>query len=71
MQTHQHLVKGNSSDLFPSFISYDLIFLTVALISTTSIALMIVLKKVSDPRSKKSEIEGSNKQVDLGRSNNN
>jgi preprotein translocase subunit SecG len=71
MHTHQQIVKWNSSGSFPSFISYDLIFLTVALILTTSIALMIVLKKVPDPRSKKSKIEGSNKQVDVGRSSNN
>jgi hypothetical protein len=47
MQTHQELVKGvssNSVGSFPSPISYDLIFLTAALISAISIAIVLILK---------------------------
>ncbi|MGB8935884.1 MAG: MFS transporter, partial [Candidatus Nitrosopolaris sp.] len=47
MQTHQELVKGvssNSVGSFPSPISYDLIFLTAALISAISIAFVLILK---------------------------
>ena len=49
MQTHQGLAKGISSvdgvGSFPSPVAYDLIFLTAALISTISIALVIILKR--------------------------
>jgi MFS family permease len=48
MQTHQELVKGvsgNSVGSFPSPISYDLIFLTAALISAISIAFVLILKR--------------------------
>jgi MFS family permease len=67
MQTHQQeLVKGVSSGSisFPSPISYDLIFLTAALISAMSIALVIVLKRNMtqlQSTSKKLEIEASSK----------
>ena len=50
MQTHQEVIsKGvgsnNSGGSFPSPISYNLIFLTAAVVSTTSIVLVIVLKR--------------------------
>jgi MFS family permease len=49
MQTHQEVIsKGVSSNRggsFPSPISYDLIFLTAAVVSTISIALVTVLKR--------------------------
>lgn len=51
MQTHQELSKGisnignNGVASFPSPISYNLIFLTAALISAISIALVIILKR--------------------------
>jgi MFS family permease len=51
MQTHQELAKGisnignNGVASFPSPISYNLIFLTAALISSISIALVIILKR--------------------------
>jgi len=48
MQTNQALVKGvsgNSVGSFPSPISYNLIFLTAALISAISIALVLILKR--------------------------
>ena len=49
MQTHQEViakgVSGNSGGSFPSPISYNLIFLTAALVSTISIALVIILKR--------------------------
>ena len=44
MQTHQELVVGGVGS-FPSPVAYDLIFLTAALISTISIALVIILKR--------------------------
>lgn len=58
MQTHQEFVKGisnggnNGVASFPSPISYDLIFLTAALISAISITLVIILKrKMTQPES--------------------
>src|ERR671930_870930 len=49
MQTHQEMiskgVSSNSGGSFPSPISYNLIFLTAAVVSTISIALVIVLKR--------------------------
>jgi MFS family permease len=45
MQTHQELVKGVSGGSFPSPISYNLIFLTAALISAISIAFVLILKR--------------------------
>ncbi len=44
MQTHQVQVNGLSG-LFPSADSYDLIFLTAAIISAASIVLALILKK--------------------------
>jgi MFS family permease len=66
MQTHQEIAKGFSSSgsAFPSPISYDLIFLTAALISAMSIALVIILKRNMtqlQSTSKKLEIEASSK----------
>jgi len=55
MQTYQEIIKGVSGS-FPSIISYNLIFLTAALISTISIAFVMVLqRRMSDSISKKSE----------------
>jgi MFS family permease len=74
MQTHQELAKeisnsGNSGvGSFPSPISYNLIFLTAALISATSIALVIILKrKMTQSQStlKKLEIESAHEKHDL------
>ena len=49
MQTHQEVIakgiSGSSGGSFPSPISYNLIFLTAALVSTISIALVIILKR--------------------------
>ncbi|MGC2574949.1 MAG: MFS transporter [Candidatus Nitrosopolaris sp.] len=45
MQTHQEVVKGVTTGSFPSPISYNLIFLTAALISVVSIVLAIILKQ--------------------------
>jgi hypothetical protein len=50
MQTHQEVIsKGVNNSIsggsFPSPISYNLIFLTAALVSTISILLVIVLKR--------------------------
>ncbi|MGC1931372.1 MAG: MFS transporter [Candidatus Nitrosopolaris sp.] len=45
MQTHQEIVKGVTTASFPSPISYNLIFLTAALISVISIVLVIILKR--------------------------
>jgi MFS family permease len=70
MQTNQALVKGvsgNSVGSFPSPISYNLIFLTAALISAISIALVLILKrKMTQSQStlKKLEIESSTKKHD-------
>jgi MFS family permease len=68
MQTHQEIVKGvNSGGSFPSPLSYDMIFLTAALISTMAIALVIILKrKLTQSILKKSEIETSNKKQNAG-----
>lgn len=73
MQTHQQeLAKGVSSSggsSFPSPISYDLIFLTAALISSISIALVLVLKRnitQSQSTSKKLQIEASSKKRNGG-----
>jgi MFS family permease len=58
MQTHQEVIaKGVSSSggvgSFPSPISYNLIFVTAALVSAISIALVIILKrKITQPKSK-------------------
>jgi MFS family permease len=63
MQTHQEIIKGVSGS-FPSIISYNLIFLTAALISTISIAFVMVLqRRMSDSMLKKSEstLEGFRK----------
>src|SRR6476646_863398 len=55
MQTYQEIIKGVSGS-FPSIISYNLIFLTADLISTISIAFVMVLqRRMSDSISKKSE----------------
>jgi MFS family permease len=70
MQTNKALVKGvsgNSVGSFPSPISYNLIFLTAALISAISIALVLILKrKMTQSQStlKKLEIESSTKKHD-------
>ncbi|MDQ6667373.1 MAG: MFS transporter [Thermoproteota archaeon] len=69
MQTNQVLVKGvsgNSVGSFPSPISYNLIFLTAALISAISIALVLILKrKMTQSQSAlKLEIESSTKKHD-------
>ena len=74
MQTHQQELanrvdsggssSSSSNSSFPSPISYDLIFLTAALISTISIALVIILKRnmtQSQSTLKKLEIEASSK----------
>ena len=49
MQTHQEVITKEVSSIsggcFPSPISYNLIFLTAALVSTISIALVIILKR--------------------------
>ncbi len=68
MQSHQEIAKGvNSGGSFPSPLSYDLIFLTAALISTMAIALVIILKrKLTQSILKKSEIETSNKKQNAG-----
>lgn len=76
MQTHQELAKEVSNigksgvGPFPSPISYDLIFLTAALISTISIALVIMLKrKMTQSQSqsilKKLEIERAHEKHDV------
>jgi MFS family permease len=72
MQTHQQELANrvdsgggsSSNSSFPSPISYDLIFLTAALISAISIALVIILKRnmtQSQSTLKKLEIEASSK----------
>jgi hypothetical protein len=49
MQTHQEMiskgVSSNSIGSFPSPVSYNLIFLTAAVVSTISIALVMILKR--------------------------
>src|SRR6266571_311386 len=67
MQTHQELVKGVSTGSFPSAISYNLIFLTAALISALSITLVIILRRritQSQATLKKLEMEASNMKQD-------
>jgi MFS family permease len=72
MQTHQQELanrvdsggSSSSNSSFPLPISYDLIFLTAALISAISIALVIILKRnmaQSQSTLKKLEIEASSK----------
>jgi hypothetical protein len=70
MQTHQELVKGVISGSFPSAISYNLIFLTAALISALSITLVIILRRritQSQASLKKLEMEASNMKQDAPR----
>ncbi len=70
MQTHQELVKGVSTGSFPSAISYNLIFLTAALISALSITLVIILRRritQSQATLKKLEMEASNMKQDARR----
>ena len=67
MQTHQELAKGVTTGSFPSAISYNLIFLTAALISALSITLVIILRRrISQSQSmlKKLEMEASNMKQD-------
>jgi hypothetical protein len=67
MQTHQEVAKGATTGSFPSAISYNLIFLTAALISVISITLVIILRrKITQSQStlKKLEIESSVKKRD-------
>jgi MFS family permease len=68
MQTHQELVKGVTAGSFPSAISYNLIFLTAALISVMSITLVIILRRritQSQATLKKLEMEASNRNQDI------
>ena len=51
MQTHQELAKGVGSGSFPSPVSYNLIFLTAALISVISVSIVMVLKRRMTPSS--------------------
>jgi MFS family permease len=70
MQTHQELVKGVITGSFPSPISYNLIFLTAALISAISITLVIILRRritQSQSTLKKLEMEASNMNQDARR----
>jgi MFS family permease len=70
MQTHQELAKGVTTGSFPSAISYNLIFLTAALISALSITLVIILRRritQSQSMLKKLEMEASNKKQDARR----
>ena len=70
MQTHQELVKGVTSGSFPSAVSYNLIFLTAALISALSITLVIILRRritQSQTMLKKLEMEASNMKQDARR----
>ena len=63
MQSHQELVKGVTPGSFPSEISYNLIFLTAALISVISITLVIILRRritQSQTALKNLEMEASN-----------
>jgi len=68
MQTHQELVKGVTGS-FPSAISYNLIFLTAALISAISITLVIILRRriTQSQSTLKLEMEASNKKQDVRR----
>lgn len=45
MQTHQSLARGVINGLFPSPVSYNLIFLTASLISIISIGLVMILRR--------------------------
>jgi MFS family permease len=45
MQTHQSLARGAINGLFPSPVSYNLIFLTASLISIISIGLVMILRR--------------------------
>ncbi|PWU78729.1 MAG: MFS transporter [Candidatus Nitrosopolaris wilkensis] len=70
MQTHQELAKGVTTGSFPSPISYNLIFLTAALISAISITLVIILRRritQSQSTLKKLEMEASNMRQDARR----
>jgi MFS family permease len=70
MQTHQELAKGVTTGSFPSPISYNLIFLTAALISAISITLVIILRRritQSQSTLKKIEMEASNMRQDARR----
>jgi MFS family permease len=70
MQTHQELAKGVGSGSFPSPVSYNLIFLTAALISAISIILVIILRRrITQSKStlRKLEMEESNKKQDTRR----
>src|SRR5712692_2510745 len=61
MQTHQELSKGVGSGSFPSPVSYNLIFLTAALISVVSVSIVMILKRrMTQSSLKKSEMEASN-----------
>jgi MFS family permease len=61
MQTHQELAKGVSGGSFPSPVSYNLIFLTAALISVISVLIVMILKRrMTQSSLKKSEMEVSN-----------
>ncbi len=61
MQTHQKLVQGVGSGSFPSPVSYNLIFLTAALISVISVLIVMILKRrMTQSSLKKSEMEASN-----------
>ena len=68
MQTHQEIVKGVTGGSFPSRISYNLIFLTAALISAISIALVLILKRklTQSQTTLKLEVEASTKKHDAG-----
>ncbi len=65
MQTHQEIVKvvnsSNNIGSFPSSISYDLIFLTAALISAISIAFVLILRRRIIRSQSMLEIESSSK----------
>jgi MFS family permease len=60
MQTHQELAKGVGSGSFPSPVSYNLIFLTAALISVISVSIVMILKRrMTQSSLKKSEMEAT------------
>ena len=61
MQTHQELAKGVGSGSFPSPVSYNLIFLTAALISVISVSIVMILKRrMTQSSLKKSEMGATN-----------
>ncbi|MDP9289232.1 MAG: MFS transporter [Thermoproteota archaeon] len=61
MQTHQEIAKGVGSGSFPSPVSYNLIFLTAALISVISVSIAMILKRrMTQSSMKKSEMDASN-----------